>query len=159
MALGEVSTDEGELDDLALLVSEVPTASVPVLWVSGGGTIDWGTAGRVTYGFHATADMAGTAGGMLQFNRRNNDQKWHGTIDCLAVDGNQANASGVFTSGDFEGMYFTFGVEDNGEGAMATGPDRISLVIRKATPWDCNDLYPSPFKAWTNGNVQIKLFR
>ena len=159
VALGEVSVDEGDLDDLALLVSEVPTASVPVVWATGGGTIIWGGTDRVTYGFNATLDMGGDVRGMLQFNWRDNDSKWHGAIDCLSVDGNQAYASGIFTSGDFAGMYFTFGVRDNGEGATATGPDRISYVIRSATPWDCHDHDPSIFKSWTNGNVQIKIFR
>jgi hypothetical protein len=157
VAMGETG-DDG-LDDLALLVSEVPTISVPLHWATGGGTIDWGNAGRVTYGFNAAVDMAGNAGGVLQFNWRNAGRKWHGAIDCLSVDGNQAYASGTITSGDYEGMYFTFGVEDNGEGVTATGPDRISTIVRRATPWDCADLFPSPFKEWTNGNAQIKSFR
>lgn len=159
VAMGDVSVDDGELQDLALLVSEVPTASVPVHWASGGGTIDWGTSGRVTYGFNAAVDMAGNAGGALQFNWRDGDRKWHGAIDCLSVDGNQAYMSGELTSGPDAGAFFIFSVEDNGEGANATGPDLISVIRVRPTPRNCHGPYQAPFREWTNGDVRIRSFR
>ncbi|UCG84894.1 MAG: hypothetical protein JSW71_13185 [Gemmatimonadota bacterium] len=159
VALGETSVDDGELDDLALLVSEVPTASVPVHWASGGGTIVWGGSGRVTYGFNVAADMAGNAGGVLQFNWRDGELKWHGAIDCLSVEGSQAYMSGELTNGQHAGSFFIFSVEDNGEGATATGPDLISVVRVRSTPRDCHGPYEAPFKDWTNGNVRIRSFR
>lgn len=159
VALGDVSADEGELEDLALLVSEVPTASVPVVWATGGGTVVWGQSQRVTYGFNATLDMAGNAEGVLQFDWRDGELKWHGKVDCLSLDGNQAYVSGQLTTGNNAGEYFIFSVEDNGEGANATGPDLISMVRVRNTPWDCHGPYEAPFKDWTSGNVKIKIFR
>jgi hypothetical protein len=158
VALGETSVESGGLDDLALLVSEVPTASVPVVWASGGGTIVWGGTDRVTYGFSATLDMAGNAGGVLQFNWRDGELKWHGVVDCLSVDGNQAYLSGELTTGEYAGWFFIFSVEDNGVGANATGPDLISIVRVRTTPRDCHGPYEAPFKDWTNGDVKLKLF-
>jgi hypothetical protein len=158
VALGDVISDAGQLEDLGLLVSQVPTASVPVVWASGGGTIDWGQSGRAKYGFNATLDMGGNARGVLQFHWREGGYKWHGVIDCMSVDGNQAYLSGQLTNGEDAGKYFIFSVEDNGEGASATGPDLISVIRVRTTPRDCHGPYQAPFKDWTNGNVKIKLF-
>jgi hypothetical protein len=156
VAQGDFDVGEGELDDFALLVSRVPMASVPVHWATGGGTVDWGQYGRVTYGFAAAVDAGGEAAGTIQFNWRDNDREFHGTIDCLNVLGNRAYASGVATSGDWAGDFFFFGVEDNGEGSTASGPDLLSPIYRReGTPWDCREPYEFG-RPWTNGNVQVK---
>lgn len=156
VAQADFQVDEGELDDFALLVSRVPMASVPVHWATGGGTVDWGQAGRVTYGFAAAVDAGGKAAGTLQFNWRDAGAKWHGTINCLNVLGNRAYASGAFTSGDVAGDYFIFGVEDNGEGSTANGPDLLSLIYyRDEPPLDCKEGFEFG-KPWTHGNVQVR---
>jgi hypothetical protein len=156
VAQADFQVGDGELDDFALLVSRVPMASVPVHWATGGGTVDWGEHGRVTYGFAAALDAGGSAAGTLQFNWRDADAKIHGTIDCLNVFGNRAYASGVFTSGRNAGNYFIFGVEDNGEGSAASGPDLLSLIYHwDVAPLDCHEEFDFG-KPWTNGNVQVK---
>jgi len=156
VAQADFDVGGGELDDLALLVSRVPMASVPVHWATGGGTVDGGAYGRATYGFAAAVDAGGDAAGTIQFKRRDNDRKFLGTIDCLNVLGNRAYASGVATSGDWAGDFFFFGVEDNGEGSTASGPDLLSPIYRRGgTPWDCREAYEFG-RPWTNGNVQVK---
>jgi hypothetical protein len=157
VALGEVRLSDGGLDDIAILLGTFRGASTPVHRVSGGGTIVWTDEITVQYGFAATVDAAGEARGVLQFNYSEADTKYHGVIDCLNVlEDHRAYASGVITGGTLEGRYFYFGVQDNGEGAGAAGPDLISLIHYSATPRDCHGPMPEPYKDWTNGNVQIK---
>jgi hypothetical protein len=57
---------------------------------------------------------------------------WHGAVDCLAVDGNDAWVSGVITSGDFfgipiTGLPFVLMLRDNGTSA-GDPPDQASFA-------------------------------
>jgi hypothetical protein len=48
----------------------------------------------------------------------------HGVVSCLAVNGNTAKLAGTWNDGSGA---FTMVIEDNGEGAQATGADMIAL--------------------------------
>jgi hypothetical protein len=156
VATGDIRLTDGGLDDISVLLGTFRGASAPVHRLTGGGTIVWTDEVTVQYGFAATLDASGEAHGVLQFDYWEAGLKWHGAIDCLNVVGNRAWASGVFTGGTNAGQYFYFGVEDNGEGAGASGPDLISLIYYSSTPKDCHVNMPEPYQGWTNGNVQIR---
>lgn len=151
LLMGEITLATGELGGITYLVPE-PMAR-------GGGTVDWTTDIRVTYGFTARTDADGNTRGEIQFNWHGTDVVWHGVLDCLAVDQNRAFMSGRVVSGQDAGRFLVFGVEDNGEGTQATAPDRISLVVRRrpeSGPYDCAVDGPALARDWTNGNVQIR---
>ena len=64
---------------------------------------------------------------------------WHGVVDCLSVDGNEAWVSGVITSGDFFGLPivgwpFVLMLRDNGTSAEDP-PDQAAFAeIGNDTP-------------------------
>ena len=60
----------------------------------------------------------------------------HADIDCLAVDGHRAWASGVVTSGILVGEYILTSVQDNGTSANDP-PDQVSRLTFGPEPLDC----------------------
>jgi hypothetical protein len=88
-----------------------------------------------TFTFNAQTDRLGVTSGQTQAVSRAAGRTWHGTIDCLNVEGNVATMSGVVTNISPEtppffvvGSNIVFQVIDNGEGANAP-PDLISLTF------------------------------
>src|SRR5438067_1407474 len=47
--------------------------------------------------FTARTDASGVTTGETEAYNRNQDVRWHGTLDCLSVVGNRATMSGVVT--------------------------------------------------------------
>ena len=138
-------------------LSVVP-GKAPVNQVSAGGTVDW-PAGRVTYGINAQISAADAVKGQLQFHGRDVDISGHGTLTCMYVEDNTAFLGGEWTSSTDEnlvGTEFLVGVQDNGEGSNATGPDQISSISIYTTASNCLNGWTIPFMDWTNGNVQLK---
>lgn len=92
-----------------------------------------------TFSFTAQVHADGTARGHAQFNNRGRDQAWDADVECVYIrpdKPNQAWIAGTLTRGSGQapapsgiayapGVRVLFAVEDNGEGAKATAPDRI----------------------------------
>ncbi|NNK48511.1 MAG: hypothetical protein HKP01_06540, partial [Gemmatimonadetes bacterium] len=92
-----------------------------------------------TCSFNAQVLADGSARGKARFNNRGRDQAWQADIDCVYIrpdKPNQAWIAGTLTRGYGQapapsgipyaaGVRVLFAVEDNGEGATATAPDRI----------------------------------
>jgi hypothetical protein len=58
-----------------------------------------------------------------------NTSNMHGEIRCFMVDGNRARLGGVVTHPpELDGFEIVWSVEDNGEGANAPAPDRVSAL-------------------------------
>ncbi len=60
----------------------------------------------------------------------------HGTIDCLAVDGNRAWVSGQITGGFAAGEFFSSSAQDNGTSAKDPA-DQISRTLISDVPFNC----------------------
>jgi hypothetical protein len=123
---------------------------------SGGGTVDWFTGQKVTYGIAANQKADGTVEGQLLFNWHGGNQRFKGRVTCLNVVGNRAYLSGELTqtTPPFDYPYFAIGLEDNDDKGSTATADRVSGMILLATDLRC---YPSfPIADWTHGNVQIR---
>ncbi|HSQ28239.1 MAG TPA: hypothetical protein VLN49_00185 [Gemmatimonadaceae bacterium] len=131
---------------------------------SGGGTVVWetpeGKSARVTWAVSAQSMINGNTTG--QFLALGHDQRivLKGSVSCLVVIGNRAYVTVDVTQAPawaFDPIpeHFALGLEDNGEGAKATAPDRISLlyVLYEDDPV-CQRVVPS--LDWTNGNAQVR---
>jgi len=97
--------------------------------------------------------------GQLQYHGRDVDRSGHGTLTCMYVEDNTAFLGGEWTSSTDENLVeteFLVGVQDNGEGSKATGPDLISSIWLNTVAADCLRGSSIPFREWTNGNVQLK---
>lgn len=152
---------------LATLTAGTVVAAPALHKVTGGGTVDW-SGGRVTYGITAQqVDAAGNAKGQFQVFHRDvfSEPKVHGKVLYLAVDTATGSAwiGGVVTksmdSFPAVGDEFVFGVQDNGEGKKATGPDEITSVMYGGSGTAALALvrpFPVNGRLWTNGNVQVK---
>jgi len=93
-----------------------------------------------TFSFTAQVHEDGTASGKAQFFNRGQDLAWDADVECVYIrpdKPNQAWIAGTLTRGHGQGgapsgiphapgVRVSFGVEDNGEGATATAPDRIT---------------------------------
>jgi hypothetical protein len=92
--------------------------------------------------------------------------KFHGKIFSLQVEGNRAKLNWTYTSGPWTGLYGCAVVEDNGEGAKATGPDMTTGIL-----WtDGSDIgiytipqiiamSPNAFIAWLEDYVFVVLMQ
>ena len=122
------------------------------------------TAGELrTFAFTARKYSDGTANGEAQINNRAQGVQSHYVLNCLAVVGNTAYASGYVdrsTNPAFVGQPAIFGVRDNGEGANAP-PDAISLaqIFIGGSPIDCTNAgyqaVAAPVLPVEQGNVQV----
>jgi hypothetical protein len=111
----------------------------------------------------AEDDMAPPAKGQVQIVDRTAGTgqaqvKFHGTVTCLMVMGNQAELGGIITkttSPDQEvGDPFSLYVQDNGEGANAPDADMVVFNPTPANP--CNDEIDDDGKtALARGNAQV----
>jgi hypothetical protein len=130
--------------------------------------------GLCTFSFHAT-QKDGTVRGSFEGKCRPQDIEFHGNIDCLVINGNEAIIGGANTQARM-GPDATFPldvgwrvwakVRDNGEGSNSL-PDEFTDVMTwypdEATVTACG---PYPFEEWPdwvpdlvpikNGNVQVK---
>lgn len=122
---------------------------------TGGGQVLVGTNGgagdTIAFTARGTADQ-GT--GQVQYVDREGgtgqDQTvTHGTVTCIAVDGNVARIAGVWTDGGTFGLY----VEDNGEGQDAS--DVVTLMPDEMScDFDAPD--DSDKVALARGNAQVR---
>jgi hypothetical protein len=134
----------------------VPLHGAVVHQASGGGTVLWGTE-RVTYGITAQQTVDGSVSGHLLWIRESDHFEYRGTVTCLTVVGNRAFLSGDVTEPDAAHRpYFAIALEDNGEGANATMPDRVSSLYPLSVAPPCGQRFPVPVVDWTNGNVQLR---
>ena len=122
-----------------------------------------------TFSFTARRYADGTVAGEWQRVRRQDGNAEgshaHGVVVCFAVLGNTAWIGARATSGflsDPPNNEGGFRVQDNGEGANAAAPDRMSLEFVGAAPGYaqtyCNDRpnAPAPFFDLETGNIQIR---
>ena len=75
--------------------------------------------------------------------------KYHGTVTCLRVDGNQAFVAGTLRGGGFFHLF----VQDNGEGSNATGNDLA--VFNVDDDQDCDFSAPKDPPELFRGNAQV----
>lgn len=131
---------------------------------SGGGTVVWqspeGQVGKVTWAVSAHSMINGNTTGQFLALGHDGSLLFKGSVSCLVVVGNRAYITVDITQAPpfvFDPMpaRFALGLEDNGEGRNATGPDRISLlrVLYEDDPV-CQRVAPS--LDWTNGNAQVR---
>jgi hypothetical protein len=132
LTLGAVST---------LILASVASAATPIVHrVSAGGPDACAGVGArpgcdSNYSLSAIEHADGSVSGNLT-DRFTRGFGVHADIDCLAVEGDRAWASGVITSGPLAGQYILTSVQDNGTSANDL-PDQISRSMIDPEPWDC----------------------
>lgn len=116
-----------------------------------------------TFSFHAQ-DNEGIVTGSVQCNIRDLGIVFHGNINCMVINGNEAILSGeiIHDNGLLELYpdypYFLFKVIDNGEGLNAP-PDEFSDIYAYIDYYPCDWEYPSAMwymQPIVNGNFQVK---
>jgi hypothetical protein len=170
------STSPGLSADLipAIDVPEEFLPGVPVLdpfapvWNDDAGVVEsarggghWHvTSGALrTFAFTAKTRADGTVQGQYQINNRDvSGSREHGTVTCLAVDGDEAWIGGVITHSSIPirvGERRVFQVVDRGEGS-GDPPDQASILIMGFTPADCHaTLFLAP-QDLEGGNIQVR---
>jgi len=142
--------------------------------VTGGGQAFFGTNGEAgpgagdTVAFTAKrakgAEGSDAAVGQIQVNRRTTDQvKFHGTFDCLVVNGEPGSGAGyAYGSGEArDSTPFQLYVEDGGKGAMERN-DMIMLFVDDDVqsgdgPCGFDDFDPDEDSiSLSRGNVQVR---
>jgi len=112
-----------------------------------------------TFAFTAKKRADGTVQGQYQINNRDvSGSKEHGTVTCLAVDGDEAWIGGVITHSsipDREGMRRVFQVVDRGEGS-GDPPDQASMLIMGATAAECHTMPWLAPQDLEGGNIQVR---
>lgn len=140
---------------LALVAAGSPTDRA-----TGGGQVLVGTRGAGdTIAFTAKGDVQ-SARGQVQYVDRTGgtgqgQQAYHGTVDCLYVNGNTAIIGGEWAERDGGGRYELY-VVDNGEGAAA---ESDVVYIGDAPENACDpenyDGDDAPDQALARGNAQV----
>ena len=95
------------------------------------------------------------AQGAVNYRHAATGNEFQGAVTCIHQEGNEAGLSGTVNQSNFGGPYFFVEVIDNGEGDMATGPDRFRVRLAD-TPWDCAALSHSYPAAVTDGNIDVQ---
>ncbi|MBI2243511.1 MAG: hypothetical protein HYU55_06030 [Nocardioides sp.] len=122
---------------------------------TGGGQIlvgsDGGAGDTIAFTARGTADAAS---GQVQYVDREGGTGQgqtvsHGTVTCIAVDGNVARIAGTWTDGGSFGLY----VEDNGEGKAAS--DVVTLMPNEMT-CDFDAPEDSDKVGLARGNAQVR---
>lgn len=114
-----------------------------------------------TFAFTARAYSDGSVKGQAQIYNRSQPARSHLTLNCLAVSGHTAYASGIIdrsTNPTFVGKSAIFAVRDNGEGRNAP-PDLISLATVVFSGFTtCTDpaMQPAPTITVERGNIQVR---
>jgi hypothetical protein len=141
--------------------------------ITGGGQAFFGTGGETGQGAGDTvaftakrekgaADGTDAAVGQIQVNRRTtNAIKFHGTFECLVVNGEPNSGAGMaWASGiSRSGQQFQLYVEDGGKGQMERN-DMIMLLVGEDTqdgdgPCGFDDADTDSI-ALSRGNVQVR---
>lgn len=120
---------------------------------TGGGQVLIGSRGGAgdTIAFTAKGTMDSGTGQVQYVDRAEDGQTvFHGTVSCLAVAGNVAKISGIWTDGGTFGLY----VEDNGEGAAAD--DDVVTVLPGETTCDFDEPDDDAKTALARGNAQVR---
>ncbi|HSH74117.1 MAG TPA: leucine-rich repeat domain-containing protein [Longimicrobiales bacterium] len=152
--------DSAELAGPDLHPDFAVVAGSPAYLVSGGGTVVT-PFGLSTYAFHASVDDAGRVKGKVELHFSSSDVRVQGNVTCLAVGGSEAWLGAVVTRSDLEtgnfavGGDFVWRASDNGEGADADAPDRVSSFFGNPAADFCNARFEVLEREWSNGNVQI----
>jgi hypothetical protein len=152
VALGETDLEGGSLDDLALLVSEVPL----VASVTGHANLTHEGELR-TFSFTARQYADGTIKGEWQRFTRSTNSKAHGDVTCLTVVGNEAWIGGITERTTTVGGEVGWRVVDNGEGSA---PDQMSLQFAGGGEGSA-DAYCAAGPAWPplsdieGGDIQV----
>ncbi len=124
----------------------------------GGGHFHVGGALR-TFAFTAKNRADGTTQGQYQVNNRDvSGAREHGTVTCLAVDGNEAWIGGVITHSSLpgrEGLARVFRVVDRGEGS-GDPPDQASYLIVGEPLVTCDTRPWLPLETLEGGNLQVR---
>ena len=118
-----------------------------------------------TFTFNESTDSSGVTTGQTEGKNRNLNIRWHGTINCLDVQGNVATMEGVATDispnpnplGIAPGNNILFQVIDNGSGKNAP-PDLISLTFFfTGAPVPCTEAFNGIFATIPieEGNVKV----
>jgi hypothetical protein len=127
---------------------------------TGGGKSPGGLAqagGPIPFGFAFTAQDTLAPKGHFVFQRP--EGSFEGTVTCYTQEGKEAAFSGPITeaSGIFAGMVGEtayYGVQDNGQGARATGPDRIQVELGPQHAGNCPISPVYPYEV-TSGNIKV----
>jgi len=141
--------------------------------ITGGGQAFFGSGGEAQQGAGDTvaftakrergaAEGSDAAVGQIQVNRRTTDQvKFHGTFDCLVVNGEPNSGAGMaWASGESrDGTPFQLYVEDGGKGQMERN-DMITLLVGDDTedgdgPCGFEDMDTDSISL-SRGNVQVR---
>jgi hypothetical protein len=141
--------------------------------ITGGGQAFFGTNGETgqgagdTVAFSAKRERGAEEGttdavGQIQVNRRTTNQvKFHGTFDCLVVNGEPNSGAGMaWASGESrDGTPFQLYVEDGGKGTMERN-DMIMLLVGDDTqdgdgPCGFEDADTDSISL-SRGNVQVR---
>lgn len=164
VAMGETS-DDG-LDDLALLVSEVPTDGV-VHHASMGGAdmceaLGLPTGCDANFSLVATQKVDGSVEGQWQDTFGGGAGGIHVAVDCLNVVGNGAVVGGVISHGtaggvDVSGQRALTAVVDYGTSANDPA-DQFSFSFFDTGSLSCTDLVPDDFPPFTLTHGQVKVW-
>lgn len=136
------------------------SANAPVHKASGGGHLDislFGDLPNEQYGFTASVDANGNAKGQVHADFSLPDVTFHGSVECLSVQGNEAwigisvtQATGIYAPG----TRLVFKVRDNGQGVDAAA-DEMSFFFG----WgggSCDFHFFNPLMLpWATGNIQV----
>lgn len=121
---------------------------------TGGGQILVGTEGGAgsTLAFTAQGTMESARGQVQYVNREEGGHEVnHGTVKCIAVDGNVARISGTWVDDDDAfGLY----VEDNGEGAAAEND--VATVLPGEATCEFDEPDDDAKTALSRGNSQVR---
>lgn len=141
------------LPGLAFKASPVKAAGNPS--ASGHGTVVDGDTVRFI-SFNAVQHDDLTVTGQAELQNFNQEIRIHLELDCLRLNGNVANMSGIVTESnipDLIGLRGVFRVEDNGEGGEAS-PDRLSRLFLGGP--DCSTTVPLGLAPIIRGNIQVR---
>ena len=122
---------------------------------TGGGQVNIGSRGGAgdTIAFTAKGTADDASGQVQYVDREEGGQTvLHGTVTCLIVDGSTARIEGKWRD-DEDGTFGIF-VQDNGEGANASGSDIVALVPEEPMCDEDND--SNYDTALARGNAQVR---
>ena len=125
----------------------------------GGGKVMFGSDSTLTtlsFTARNIDSSSDAASGQIQFNDHSGT-KWHGTISCIRVNGDDKNGAakmgGTITKGDGSGSHFQLYVEDNGEGSSATESDMAAFTGDDDDSCDFDT--PGSTSELAHGNYQV----